>query len=108
MHSNKLAQQIMKITNGAIEAVEDTARETVGFPDYPQRDWNSKDKEEQFVSLFGAQPKVIAGLWELIKNDVNDGILLKHLLWALIFLKIYAPNEEAHCAMVGWPTKQLF
>ena len=98
----------MKITNGAIEAVEASARETVGFPDYPQRDWNSKDKEERFVSLFGAQPKVIAGLWELIKNDVNDGILLKHLLWALIFLKIYAPNEDAHCAMVGWPTKQLF
>ena len=42
----------MKITNGAIKAVKAAARETVGFPDYPQRNWDSKDKEERFVSLF--------------------------------------------------------
>ena len=64
----------MKITNGAIEAVEAAARETVGFPDYPQRDWDSKDKEERFVSLFGAQPKVIARLWELIKKMLTKAL----------------------------------
>ena len=27
----------------------------------------------------------------------------------LFFLKVYAaPNEEAHCGLVGWPTKQQF
>ena len=98
----------MIITKDVIAAIEAAAKETVRFPAYPQRKWSSDDKEERFISLFGAQPDVIAGLWELIKNDVDKDVELKHLLWALIFLKIYAPNEEAHCAMVGWPTKQLF
>ena len=31
-----------------------------------------------------------------------------HILWGLIFLKVYAPNEEVHCGLVGWPTKQQF
>jgi hypothetical protein len=30
------------------------------------------------------------------------------LLWGLIFLKVYAPNEEIHCAIVGFPTRKEF
>ena len=98
----------MIISNAAIEDVEAATRETLSFPAPPKRKWNSHDKKERFISLFGAEQKVIAGLWALIENDVDKDVELKHLLWALLFLKVYAPNEEAHCAMVGWPTKKEF
>jgi hypothetical protein len=32
----------------------------------------------------------------------------KHLLWALVFLKVYATSEEVHCAIVGWSHVQTF
>jgi hypothetical protein len=31
----------------------------------------------------------------------------KHLLWALVFLKVYA-TEEIHCAIAGWPNADTF
>ena len=32
----------------------------------------------------------------------------KILLYKLVFLKVYAPNEEAHCSIVDWPCKRTF
>jgi hypothetical protein len=32
----------------------------------------------------------------------------KHLLWALVFPKVYATSEEVHCVIVGWPHVQTF
>ena len=29
-------------------------------------------------------------------------------IYILVFLKVYAPNEEAHCAIVDWPCKKTF
>jgi hypothetical protein len=52
--------------------------------------------------LLGALSVVIAALWELIQSQVNYGVEGKHLLWGLVFLKVYAKNEETHCAIVDF------
>ena len=96
----------MKITKAAIKAIEEIAKETLGWPS--NRKWDSADKDERFRSLFGAPSVVIAALWELIRSNVNEDVHEKHLLWGLIFLKVYAPNEEVHCAIVGFPTRKEF
>ena len=51
-------------------------------------------------SFFGASGCVIAEIWNQIKETIKDGTEPKHLLWALIFLKVYS-TEEVHCAIVG-------
>jgi hypothetical protein len=94
------------VTKKGIKSIENTARETLRFP--VGRKWESADKDERFRSLFGAPSVVIAALWELIRSNVNDDVEEKHLLWALVFLKVYAKNEEIHCAIVGFPTRKAF
>jgi len=94
------------VTKKGIRSIEKTAREMLRFPE--ERKWESADKDERFRSLFGAPSLVIAALWELMRSQVNFGVEEKHLLWGLLFLKVYAKNEETHCAIVGFPTKQEF
>jgi hypothetical protein len=94
------------VTKKGIRSIEKTAREMLRFPE--ERKWDSADKDERFRSLFGAPSLVIAALWELIRSQVNYGVEEKHLLWGLVFLKVYAKNEETHCSIVGFPTKQEF
>jgi hypothetical protein len=65
-------------------------------------------KNKRFRSLFDAPSVVIVTLWELIRSQVNYGVEEKYLLWGLVFLKVYAKNEEIHCTIVGFPTKQEF
>ena len=59
----------------------------------------------RFRSVFGAGSAVVADVWNRI---VADGEILKggepkHLLWALVLLKVYQ-SDEVHCALVGWPS----
>ena len=58
--------------------------------------------------LDGDPSVVIAAAWEMIKDFVRDDVERYQILGALISLKVYAPNEEARCGLVGWPTKQQF
>ena len=39
---------------------------------------------------------------------MNDDVAGYQILWVLIVLKVYTFNEEVHCGLVGWPTKQKF
>ena len=89
------------------ETVELIAKETLGWPE--KRKWNSKDKDRRFRSCFGASSRVVAELWNCItQQEVEEpGSELKHLLWALIFLKVYA-TMEIHCSIVGWPCAKSF
>lgn len=52
--------------------------------------------------------KVITAAWQLIKMHVNDSTEIKHLLYALIFLKTYAKSQTVHCAIVDWPDQKEF
>eukprot|EP00536_Pseudo-nitzschia_multiseries_P013684 jgi/Psemu1/212457/e_gw1.601.3.1 len=85
--------------------VANAARIVLAFP--AKRKWNSKDKEGRIISVFGASSSVIAEIWNRIETNVQEGIELKHLLWALVFLKVYS-TEEVHCAIVDWPNPRTF
>ena len=87
-------------------AAEEIARNTANFP--TNRKWNSKDLDKRFRSIFGASSELVANLW----NRIDDGGLEagagpEHLLWGLVFLKVYSA-EEAHCAIAGWPAAKTF
>lgn len=88
--------------------VDRIAMELVGFPHEEGRDWDKGGKDARYRSLFGAPLLVITALWQLIKNIVDDGYEIKHLLYGLVFLKVYAKNQSIHCAIVDWPTEKEF
>ena len=90
------------------ESIELIAKETLAWPEV--RRWNTQDKERRFRACFGAPSKVVADLWNRIKAnnpDIPSGGKPKHLLWALVFLKVYS-TEEIHCSIVGWPSAKTF
>jgi hypothetical protein len=47
----------------------------------------------QFKSFFGVTPKICEILWNLIKAKLPVGSEKKYLLWALLFLKQYNPED---------------
>jgi hypothetical protein len=51
-----------------------------------------------FSSHFGTPPHVVAIVWHLI--DKPEGAEPKHLLWILLFIKVYASEDVLH-NMVG-------
>lgn len=53
---------------------------------------------QRWRAHFGASPKVIKKVWELL--DVRVITHLEYLLWCLMFLKIY-PKENVACSLVG-------
>ena len=58
----------------------------------------TEKSRRRFVAAFGINPRVVASIWNRIqaKDLAPDGMLVKHLLWALYFLKTYQP--EAYTA----------
>ena len=90
------------------ETIELVAKETICWPE--SRKWNARDKDRRFRSCFGASSKIVAILWnKIIANNgqIESGGKPKHLLWALVHLKVYS-TEEIHCAIVGWPSTKSF
>ena len=87
--------------------IEVIAKCTLCFPD--NRKWNCHDKGRRFRSCFGAPSEVVADLWNRIRSrgPIEQGGKPKHLLWALVLLKAYAPSELL-CAIVGWPSAKTF
>lgn len=61
----------------------------------------SKTIKRRFRSHFGTTPALCAYLWDRIdKLSLPAGAKWYHLLWALLFLKLYA-TEEVLSGMVG-------
>jgi hypothetical protein len=58
-----------------------------------------------FVTLFGASPKVCAAIWNLTLFD--DDVKLQHLLWALLFLKTYQ-KETPLMVLAGCSCRKTF
>ena len=89
------------------EAIELVAKETLGWPE--RRKWKTEDRERRFRSFFGASSRLVAILWNKIeKSGISEpGAKPKHLLWALLFLKVYS-TIEVHCSIVGWPSAKSF
>jgi hypothetical protein len=80
------------------------AREALRIPEA----WQDKREDETFRGFFGAPLDVVTDLWNRVDVFIDDKAALpKHLLWALIFIKVYA-TEAVHCALVGWPDEKTF
>jgi hypothetical protein len=92
-------------TKKEIKPIEDTAQAVLGFLD--SRKWESKDKQDRLYSLFGANSKVITVIWKEIQKHIDEDVFRKHLLYGLLFKKVYS-TEEVHCAIVGWPSVKTF
>ncbi len=55
----------------------------------------------RFKSLFGVTPNIYAVVWKETQLFVPNKSKPEHLLWSLLFLKVFA-SKHAHCALVGW------
>ena len=60
------------------------------------------DIGREFRSLFGVRPDVCSDLWK--RCDLPPKTEPKHLLWALVFLKVYC-SEGVACVIVGTSRK---
>ena len=61
--------------------------------------------ERRFCCFFGGRPDVVVAIWTLLDpfttiEPRHGGVQPVHLLWALLFMKIYA-KEAIHCGLVG-------
>lgn len=83
------------------------AKETLSIP--RDRPYTEKEQDRVMRGFFGVPIPVMTNLWNRLEPTVNfqSGALPKHLLWSLLFLKLYS-TEEVHCALVGWPTRKTF
>jgi hypothetical protein len=86
--------------------IEIWAQQVLRWPD--KRKWTS-ESNMRFRSVFGAGSAVVADVWNRIEADgeILKGAEPKHLLWALVLLKVYQ-SDEVHCALVGWPSVPTF
>lgn len=72
---------------------------------------NADALDSTFRGFFGASIDVITDIWNRVQPFIDDehagSSHPKHLLWCLVFLKIYS-TEEVHCRIVGWPAPKTF
>ena len=61
----------------------------------PYKERAPKDEERIFRALFGCGPVTVSQLWKLLaeNDEVPPGGRMIHLLWTLLFVKVY-PLEE--------------
>ena len=65
----------------------------------PECRTNTKTFHRRWMALFGVTPKTCAKVWSLLHVTEDDdsyrGAKHFHLLWALLFLRVYGSEEEA-------------
>jgi hypothetical protein len=50
-----------------------------------------RTEDRQFMQLFSCGLSVVISVWNLLlENDTIDGATVQHLLWALLFIKVYS------------------
>lgn len=76
---------------------------------------NEKEWDKTFRSFFGCPPSVGAQVWNKIMPSIDRSksseyrtAQPKHLLYGLLFLKVYGTSEDVHCRIVGWVDRQTF
>lgn len=94
---------MIEISEDDVKEVDDVARDILQFPKEgtSRYQWDCKERDSRYRALFGAPLLVITATWQLIKN-IDNSIEIKHLFWALVFLKVY-DTEDTHLRLVGWP-----
>ena len=56
-------------------------------------------RSRRFSALFGTTPAVCSTVWNLLLEKIPQSSRPEHLLWAFLFLKVYA-IEHVNCALV--------
>ena len=93
-----------KPTKQNIKSIDETAQSSLSFPS----SWESqKEKDKVYKSNVGCTTIIIAAIWNEIKDFVTKDIYRKHLIWALVYLKVYS-IEYIHRRIVGWPDAKTF
>ena len=72
------------------------------YPGYKNRSNVLSDRI--FRALFGVTSNVCTIIWEKLEVNVTTDKDPNHLLWALLFLKVYS-TEEVHSSLVGTTVK---
>ena len=65
------------------------------------------ENERRFRSTFGTTPNIIYLIWQNIEPSLASESRYFHLLWALMFLKLYN-NENVSAGMVGGVSEKTF
>ena len=73
----------------------------------PERVKHTDNFDRDCRSLFGCSPVVCATIWVKCSFHKNKDLLAKHLLWSLMFLKLYE-TERVHITIAGISDRQLF
>ena len=62
----------------------------------------------KFRDYFGCSIETTVALWVLLTQHTDIGkAKVKHLLWTLLFMKVYSV-ESVLCGLVGHPTQKTF
>ena len=72
----------------------------------PHKVRHTDNFDREFRTLFGCSPVVCATIWVKCKFE-KKGVLPKHLLWTLMFLKLYE-TERVHITIAGMSDRQVF
>lgn len=64
------------------------------------RNLTSADGLRRFRALFGLSPKACCFLWQLLATRLPPSPNPAHLLWGLLFLKVYR-SEHVHATITG-------
>ena len=69
----------------------------------------TKTNVRRFRSFFGTSPEICSDLWELLvmADQIPDYAKPEHLLWSLLFLKVYG-TEASLTSMVDCPDEKTF
>ena len=91
-----------------IKLIEKAAKTALRWEAGHKASWeDSSEKNKTFMAFFGCNSIVVAALWNEIQELIDDDVYRMHLLWTLVWLKIYA-TELVLCSLVGWPTPKTF
>lgn len=69
----------------------------------------AETERRRFHATFGTGPEMCTLIWGLLRAHdlLPSGGLPSHLLWGLMFLKLYC-SESVHCAMAGGVDEKTF
>lgn len=87
------------------DVMANTSAEVLQFPE--NRKWNGKAVDRRFRAHFGCSVVVATTVWNHIHENLKETTKPKHLLWGLLFIKVYA-SQDVHCRIVGWPDPKTF
>jgi hypothetical protein len=106
MAANNTRSKRIRETPVDVEAIEKAAEVVTGIPFSRKLE---REKIKSFKEHFGCRPIVATKAWKLIQQytlqDAPDAFEIKHLLWALTFLKTYSV-EGIRASLAGAGTGQ--